>query len=104
MLTPRPPRLLDRDDVQIIEAIAASAPAATTRRSASPSTTRCATSEALEPLVEEEVARCWTASPARSTAERAVEIIDAGAEPLRDLIGAMHAKLLLAELRRQRGR
>ena len=26
----------------------------------------------------------------------------AGAEPLRDLIGAMHSKLLLAELRRRR--
>ena len=33
--------------------------------------------------------------------ERAVEIITAGAEPLRDLIGAIHSKLLLAELRRQ---
>ena len=36
-------------------------------------------------------------------ADRAVEIISAGAEPLRELIGAMHSKLLLAELRRQRG-
>jgi hypothetical protein len=35
--------------------------------------------------------------------DRAVEIIASGAEPLRDLIGAMHSKLLLAELRRQRG-
>jgi hypothetical protein len=33
--------------------------------------------------------------------ERAVEIIAAGAEPLRELIGAMHSKLLVAELRRQ---
>jgi hypothetical protein len=32
-------------------------------------------------------------------ADRAVEIIAAGAEPLRDFIGAMHSKLLLAELR-----
>ena len=31
-----------------------------------------------------------------------MEIIAAGAEPLRDLIGAMHSKLLLAELSRQR--
>ena len=36
--------------------------------------------------------------------ERAMEIIAAGVEPLRELIGAMHSKLLLAELRRQRGR
>ena len=35
--------------------------------------------------------------------DRAVEIIASGAEPLRDLIGAMHSKLLLAALRRQRG-
>jgi hypothetical protein len=31
-----------------------------------------------------------------------VAIIAAGSEPLRDLIGAVHSKLLLAELRRQR--
>jgi DNA-binding transcriptional MerR regulator len=34
--------------------------------------------------------------------DRAAEIIAAGADPLRGLIGAMHSKLLLAELRRQR--
>jgi hypothetical protein len=33
-----------------------------------------------------------------------VEIIASGAEPLRELIGAMHSKMLLAELRRHRGR
>ena len=60
--------------------------------------------EALEPLVRGGGrARCSTAWPARSTPERAVEIIASGAEPLRELIGAMHSKLLLAELRRQRG-
>jgi hypothetical protein len=31
-----------------------------------------------------------------------MEIIAAGTEPLRELIGAMHSKLLLAELGRQR--
>src|SRR6266404_1864277 len=34
--------------------------------------------------------------------ERAMEIVAAGVEPLRELLGAMHSKLLLAELRRQR--
>lgn len=29
--------------------------------------------------------------------------VAAGAEPLRDLVGAMHCKLLLAELARHRG-
>ena len=33
---------------------------------------------------------------------RAVDIIASGAEPLRELIGSMHSKMLLAELRRQR--
>jgi DNA-binding transcriptional MerR regulator len=57
--------------------------------------------EALEPLVEEEV-RTLLDRLAEVDVERAVEIIAAGAEPLRDLIGAMHSKLLLAELRRRR--
>ena len=35
--------------------------------------------------------------------ERAAEIIAAGAEPLRELVGALHSKMLKAELQRQRG-
>jgi hypothetical protein len=35
-------------------------------------------------------------------AERAIEMIEAGAEPLKDLIAAMHTKQLIAELERQR--
>jgi hypothetical protein len=34
--------------------------------------------------------------------ERVVELLEVGAEPLKDLIAAMHSKLLLAELERQR--
>jgi hypothetical protein len=34
--------------------------------------------------------------------DRAVEIIASGVDPLRDMIGAMHSKLLLAALRRRR--
>ena len=37
------------------------------------------------------------------TTERAIEIITSGVQPLRELIGAMHSKLLLAELRRVSG-
>jgi DNA-binding transcriptional MerR regulator len=55
--------------------------------------------EALAPLVAQEVAllveRLGEIEP-----ERAVRIVRAGREPLRDLIGAMHSKLLLEELRR----
>ena len=59
--------------------------------------------EALEPLVEEEVRVLLERLPGEVEVDRAVEIIASGAEPLRDLIGAMHSKLLLVALRRQRG-
>ena len=55
---------------------------------------------ALEPLVEEEVRVLLDRLAGRVAVERAVEIMASGAEPLRDLIGAMHSKLLLAALRR----
>ena len=58
--------------------------------------------EALEPLVAEEVRTLLDRLAGEVDVERALEIIAAGAEPLRDLIGAMHSKLLLAELSRQR--
>jgi DNA-binding transcriptional MerR regulator len=56
--------------------------------------------EALAPLVREEV-RVLLERLGPEDPERAVEIIRAGREPLRDLIGAMHSKLLHEELRRQ---
>ena len=59
--------------------------------------------EALEPLVKEEVRVLLDRLAGRVDTDRAVEIISSGAEPLRELIGAMHSKLLLDELRRQRG-
>jgi DNA-binding transcriptional MerR regulator len=60
--------------------------------------------DALRPLVEEEVRVLLERLAGQVEVERAVEIISSGAEPLRELIGAIHSKLLLAELRRQRGR
>jgi DNA-binding transcriptional MerR regulator len=57
---------------------------------------------ALEPLVAEEVRTLLDRLAGEVEVDRALEIIAAGAEPLRDLIGVMHSKLLLAELRRQR--
>jgi len=59
--------------------------------------------EALEPLVEEEVRVLLDRLAGKVDVERAVEIISSGTEPLRELIGAVHSKLLLAALRRQRG-
>jgi hypothetical protein len=35
-------------------------------------------------------------------ADRAVELIAAGVEPLQELISALHSKLLVAELQRQK--
>jgi DNA-binding transcriptional MerR regulator len=59
--------------------------------------------EALAPLVEEEVRTLLDRLAGEVDVDRAAEIIASGAQPLRDLIGAMHSKLLLAELKRQRG-
>jgi DNA-binding transcriptional MerR regulator len=59
--------------------------------------------DALRPLVEEEVRVLIARLAAQVEVDRAVEIIESGAEPLRDLIGALHSKLLLETLRRQRG-
>jgi DNA-binding transcriptional MerR regulator len=58
--------------------------------------------DALQPLVEEEVRTLLERLAGEVAPERAVEIVASGAEPLRELIGAMHSKQLLAELRRQR--
>lgn len=56
--------------------------------------------EALEPLVRDEVRSLLDRLAGEVTPERAAEIVTAGAAPLKELIGAMHSKLLLAELRR----
>jgi DNA-binding transcriptional MerR regulator len=57
---------------------------------------------ALQPLVEEEVEVLLERLAGEVAVDRAVEIIASGVEPLRDLIGALHSKLLLAELQRAR--
>jgi DNA-binding transcriptional MerR regulator len=59
--------------------------------------------DALAPLVEEEVRVLLDRLAGRVEVERAVEIIASGAEPLRELIGALHSKMLLSALRAQRG-
>ena len=56
--------------------------------------------DALAPLVEEEVRVLLERLTGELEPENAVEIIRAGREPLRELIGAMHSKMLLEELRR----
>jgi DNA-binding transcriptional MerR regulator len=58
--------------------------------------------EALEPLVREEVRTLLDRLAGEVSVERAAAIIGAGSEPLRELVGAVHSKLLRAELERQR--
>lgn len=55
--------------------------------------------EALQPLVEEEVRVLLGRLAGSVDEDRAGEIIASGAEPLEELIAAMHSKLLLAALR-----
>ncbi len=57
---------------------------------------------ALEELVKEEVQVLMERLAGEMEPDRAVALIDDGAEPLRDLIAALHSKLLVAELKRQR--
>ncbi len=57
---------------------------------------------AVEVLVEEEVRVIMERLPGEMDARRAAELIEDGAEPLKDLIGALHSKALVAALRRQR--
>ena len=57
---------------------------------------------ALEPLVKEEVDVIAERLPGELEPKRVVELIEAGTEPLRDLIAALHSKLMVAELGRRR--
>jgi DNA-binding transcriptional MerR regulator len=58
--------------------------------------------DALAPLVQEEVGTLLGRLAGEVEPDHAVEIIASGREPLRELVGAMHSKLLLAELERRR--
>ncbi|HWD10696.1 MAG TPA: MerR family transcriptional regulator [Solirubrobacteraceae bacterium] len=102
VLTPSQ-RGYDQDDVKIIEAIASFRAGGydETLGFTVYDTLRYRT--ALEPLVEEEVHALLGRLAGEVEVERAMEIVAAGVEPLRELIGAMHSKLLLAALRRHRG-
>jgi DNA-binding transcriptional MerR regulator len=92
----------DRDDVKIIEAIASFRAGGYDEALGFTVYDTLRYREALQPLVEEEVRALLGRLAGEVEVERALQIIAAGVEPLRMLIGAMHAKLLLAELRRQR--
>ena len=60
--------------------------------------------QALEPLVAEEVDVLTQRLARDIDPNRAIEIVEAGVGPLNDLMAALHTKLLVAELERQRER
>ncbi|MEA2392363.1 MAG: hypothetical protein QOJ82_254 [Solirubrobacteraceae bacterium] len=101
ILTPTS-RGYDADDVKIIEAISRFRAGGYDEQLGFTVFDTLRYRDALAPLVQEEVRTLLGRLAGEVEVERAAEIIAAGAEPLRDLIGAMHSKLLLAELRRQR--
>jgi DNA-binding transcriptional MerR regulator len=57
---------------------------------------------AIEALVSEEVGMVMDRLAGEVSPERVVEMLEAGAQPLQDLIAALHTKLMVAELERQR--
>jgi hypothetical protein len=58
---------------------------------------------ALEDLVREEVDMVMNRLAGEVPPERVVEMLETGAQPLKDLIASLHTKLLVAELERRRG-
>ena len=103
VLTPSS-RGYDADDVAIIEAIARFRAGGYDEALGFTVYETLRYREALQPLVEEEVRTLLDRLAGEVEPDRAADIIASGAEPLRELIGAMHSKMLLAELRRQGGR
>ena len=102
ILTPNA-RGYDADDIQIIEAISRFRAGGYEETIGFTVYDTLRYRDALQPLVEEEVAVLLDRLAGKVEVDRAVEIISSGSQPLRELIGAMHSKLLLAALRRQRG-
>jgi DNA-binding transcriptional MerR regulator len=94
----------DEDDMQIIEAIVRFRAGGYEEVTGFTVYDTLRYREALQPLVEQEVAVLLDRLAGEVEPERAAQIIASGAEPLRELIGALHSKLLLAELRRARAR
>jgi DNA-binding transcriptional MerR regulator len=89
----------DAEDVRIIDAIARFRAGGYDERLGFTVYETLRYQEALQPLVEREVESLLDHLTGE---EKAAEIVAAGAEPLRELIGAMHSKMLLAELNRRR--
>jgi DNA-binding transcriptional MerR regulator len=93
----------DADDVRIIDAMARFRAGGYDERLGFTVYDTLRYMEALERLVQEEVRLLLDRLAAREVdPERAADLIAAGADPLRELMAALHHKLTLAALRRQR--
>jgi DNA-binding transcriptional MerR regulator len=90
------------DDVKILEAIARFRAGGYDERIGFTVYDTLRYRDALAPVVEEEVRTFIDRLAGQVGPDEAVEIVSSGVEPLRDLLGAMHTRMLLAELRRQR--
>ncbi|HXW59783.1 MAG TPA: MerR family transcriptional regulator [Solirubrobacteraceae bacterium] len=94
----------DRDDVKIIEAIAGLRAGGYEEKLGFTVYDTLRYRDALTPLVRDEVRALLDRLAGEVEVERAMEIVTAGVEPLRELVGAMHSKMLVSELRRHRAR
>jgi DNA-binding transcriptional MerR regulator len=92
----------EREDVRIIEAIASFRAGGYDEALGFTVYDTLRYRDALEPLVKQEVRALLERLAGEVEVERALEIVAAGVEPLRELLGAMHSTMLLSELRRQR--
>jgi DNA-binding transcriptional MerR regulator len=101
VLTPNS-RGYSRNDVKIVEAICRFRAGGYDERIGFTVYDTLRYKSALEGLVKEEVQVLLERLSGEMDADRAVELISAGVEPLQDLISALHSKLLVAELQRQK--
>jgi len=103
VLTRDAARGYDADDVRVIEAISRLRAGGYEERLGFTVFDTLRYREALQPLVAEEVRTLLDRLAGEVEVERAAQIIASGSEPLRELVGALHSKMLKAELARQRG-
>jgi DNA-binding transcriptional MerR regulator len=103
VLTRDAARGYDADDVRVIEAISRLRAGGYEERLGFTVFDTLRYREALQPLVAEEVRTLLDRLAGEVEVERAAQIIASGSEPLRELVGALHSKMLKAELERQRG-
>jgi len=92
----------DADDLRIVEAIAGFRAGGYDERLGFTVYDTLRYRAALQPLVEEEVRVLLDRLAGEVEVDRAVRIIASGRDPLRELVGALHSKMLAEELSRRR--